>query len=947
MQHFIDIYNTVVQENANKKAIIDDTYSYTYTELDEAAGKVYAYLKGQDIGTEDFVQLVMPRDARMLAALIGVLKAGAAFIMLEATYPPERIEFIYKDCGVKLRLGAEQFDDIMNKYDSLMGNVVTNPHDACYAVYTSGSTGTPKGVLHEYGNLDQAYMPYDTDYDKGVEISAMFAPFYFVATILDFTHFISKGRTIYIVPHDTTRDFIACNKFIEDNNIQEMFMPPSFLRMYLSPGKSLPKCLKVVVTGSEPANGLTFNNNPVLINKYAMSESGFNVLQYSLDKKYDVAPVGKQVVDGIDVCIIDDEGNVVEGTGEGELCFINEFVRGYINLPEQTAKAWKDGLYHSNDLVRRDEEGKCFLVGRFDDMIKINGNRVEPVEIETQVKKLTGLNQIFAKGFIDESRSYICVYYLNSEAEDKGLTEGGELAIDKEALKKLLPDYMIPAYYIGLDKFPLTPTGKVSRRLLEAPDTSDYKREYIEPVGDIEKLLCDKMAEVLKLDRVSVIDDFYALGGDSMRSMAFVALCNEAGVNVTSGILYDYKTPRDMAKHCDYVISEAELNRLNEEAMGKRWQLLPSQKANIGFGWKNDEENAFNLTTLCRLKDDVDVDRLVKACNKVFKAHSGMHIRITKEDQFYQEYDKTFVPDTSIIELGESEFRDKMSELDRPYRIYKEKFYRCHVYKTEEGNYFYLNIHHVISDGTSRRLILEQIAEAYEDAAYEVPKDYYFYMLSKRFEEERGEKPLPEGSAIHLVNMDRDDEGSEGAVVFRQDIAPVDENRDGSFFVAALAMAIARYNGREDVRIKEVFSGRDELYTRNIAGELAISASVDAHITGDMTFDEVREEIREKELYESTHPINIFKIDTNGKSGIRFNYQKGTTDMGAFDELVAENYDKPARDTSMHGTFSLNIIERDGKDTVDALMAYAKANYNKESIVKLMDMFEEIVRENL
>ena len=942
MERFIDIYNRVVKENPDKDAFISEGYTFTYAQLDEASARIYAYLKDKGIGKEDFVQVVLPRDARIAVALTGIIKAGAAFVLLEDTYPKERIDFIGKDCGCKMRLDDTLYDEIMVGCEPLFGNESTDVHDACYAVYTSGSTGSPKGVLHEYGNMDQNVVSFASSSDDGRTRSAVFAPFYFVAGVLDYGHYISRARTTYIIPHELTRDFMGCKKFIEDNGIEEMYLPPSLLRIYKEPAK----CLKVLYTGSEPANGLSYNSSPVLVNFYAMSESGFVVLSNELDKPYDVAPVGKPLVPDIGVCLIDEDGKVVEGAGRGELCFKNEYVRGYINLPEMTANAWRDGLFHTNDCAQRDDDGRYRIVGRYDDMIKINGNRVEPVEIEAKVKNLTGLSQVVAKGFSSPERSYICLYYPNGEAKEKGLVADNELVIDKDALRAQLPDYMVPTYYVGVDSFPLTATGKISRKDLKAPDTNDYVREYVAPETDLEKLICKKMAEVLKLERVGVTDDFYSLGGDSMRVMMLITVCNEAGVNITSAQLYDNRTPKALAAVCEGAAGD-DIDAEDAKAMKEDWELLSSQKMNLTYGMKADKTNSFNLRVLEKLKDDIDPKRLAAACNKVLASHPGMRIKLVNKDDFYQRYDESFTPDVTVQDVSEEYVRNEYRKTERSFDPFKEKMYSCTIFRTECANYLALDVHHAICDATSKKLITDQVTQAYFDDNYEVPKDYYFYMLSRRYSEEIWEKEADEGSTAHLIKFDHQYEGSEGAAVYRGSVVPKDASRDGSFFATALAMAIAKYNGSPDIRMKEVYAGRNEVYTKDIAGELAIPVTIDISVTADESFADVRSAIREQELYQIAHPANHMRPNNKGMAGIRFNYQKNTFDRGLITKLSDEDLIGRETDSTMHGTFSLNMVEIDAKDSLDALIFYNTALYERSSMEKIMDDFLDIVKSNL
>lgn len=603
------------------------------------------------------------------------------------------------------------------------GNEDPDPHDACYAVYTSGSTGNPKGVLHEYGNIEENYKSFATWYDKDIDNAAIFAPFYFVAGVIDIFHYITRGRKTYIVPHDMTRDFIAVKKFIEDNNIQEIFLPPSYLKIYPRPSKTL----KVIYTGSEPANGLTYNDNPTLINFYAMSESGFVVLQANLNKPNDTAPVGVPLLDEIEVRLLDEDGNVIEGAGQGELCFINKYVRGYINLPNQTEETWRDGLYHTNDCVRRDEDGNYYVVGRYDDMIKINGNRVEPVEIENQIKKLSGLTQVIAKGFKIDNRTFICAYYLKDEASKKGIYKDDKLSVNLDTLKERLPDYMIPTYYIALDSFPLLPNGKIAKKKLTAPSTDDVKREYIEPTTELEKTICNAFSEVLKTDKVGITDDFYTIGGDSMSSIVLAAKFSEMGIRLDTKAIYNYRTPAELAVY--YEDNKDELSGTREAFDNSKALEVPNYSGKAFLKQTKEGEGGIFKYHMTK---KVDPESLSKAYERVVTAYPFFNL--TFEERGGHVYYK---------ELGYIPKARPFSELDRSdhtnkplIEIYYEdstiviRYY--HVLTDGEGFFFFAStfLHEYINiaEGIEEEMTIRDFDYTYDVMAEKIPVKGEYHM---------------------------------------------------------------------------------------------------------------------------------------------------------------------------------------------------------------------------
>ena len=469
MTDIMQLLEQYTQNDPQASVLYDDAHArgLTYAQLEDMSGRVYAYLKQQGIGREDFVLIKLPRGVLPVIAMFGVWKAGAAWALVEDTYAPERIAYIRKDCGCKAELNADNWDDIM-KCDPLSGHEKTDLHDAAYAIYTSGTTGNPKGVLHEYGNLSRAIESIRVggeDPFTGKERVALLAPMNFVASVILILKLFSiEGAKLFVVSYATIKNPLALKTYFLEKRISVTFLTPSYVRML---GNTTGPFLRMLVVGSEPANNL-YNPNVELINVYAASESGFAVGVFTIDKAYETCPIGKPEIE-TKITLIGEDGNEVEDGEIGELCFENPYVRGYLNLPEETEKAFQNGIYHTGDLARRESDGNYVLLGRSNDMIKINGNRIEPAEIEAAVKQALGIEWAAARGFEESGKSFLCAYYID------------DIEVDSDKLRaelsKRLPYYMIPAYFIKIDKVPLKPNGKMDRKALPAPEADDFKRE--------------------------------------------------------------------------------------------------------------------------------------------------------------------------------------------------------------------------------------------------------------------------------------------------------------------------------------------------------------------------------------------------------------------------------------------------------------------------------------
>ena len=817
MARYLERLREIVLRYPDRTAVVDAERSLTYNEFDIESGKIYNYLKKQGVKREDCVMILVKRGIGGVSCIHGILKAGAAFIPLEEDYPKERIDFIKKDSSCKIVIDEELYRKIIRTEEYREGYEETDPHDTAFVVYTSGSTGTPKGAIHEYGNIEQeaSLIQEKTTWREFRE--GIISPFYFMATFHFMIRYTLQAFTIYIVPSDLVRDFVKFSRYLYENRIQGIFLSPSYLRLYKDPSPYLEE----IVTAGEPANDIYYpGGKPAIRNTYGMTETAFTILETFLDKAYEIAPMGKPVLPEIDLHLEDEDGNRIEGAGSGEICFKCEYFRGYLNLPEKTKAAVVNGFFHSGDMGRRDENGVYYIIGRKDDMFKINGNRVEPVEIERAVKKITGLNTVVAKGFDIDGRSFICLYYLRNEAQELNLTEGDSLKIDVSALSDILPQYMLPTYYIPLDKMPLNERGKTVRRLLAPPEIKTWEKDYVPPANDTEKAFCEMMAEILDTDKIGAESDFYLSGGDSLRSIRLIALAGERGYSFTAKELYETRTPRKLAK-----IARSEdinLEEKNKIAQEKDMPLLQLQSL-----WQDKLTDGLNapvarIAFLLKLKDGADMEKFRRAVDSVYRHHPILLTKLARNSagKYIQHYSPDLFSPTTVTEIGYGEMRKRIENRYYVFDMERGILHRRTIFKTENGTYFYALFHHVLTDGTGIRLITDNIYRAYAGEA--LPPDYYYYILSQEFDE--NPQPVPEeyeetfGTKGADGTLKPDLSGPDAAPHVLTETFSRQSPDENTCHLIAAALATAKHNDAEGALIYWAYSGRDDYLKNNSAG---------------------------------------------------------------------------------------------------------------------------------
>lgn len=338
------------------------------------------------------------------------------------------------------------------------------------------------------------------------------------------------------MPYVTMRDPELLADFIQENQINRVFICPKMLRVFKPKGDSL----KIVNTGSERISDIYSDKFKIYV-FYGQTESAGAVMMFRLDKAYDNTPIGKPF-GNVKAYILDENGSEAD---EGELCLAGHFADGYLNLPEQSGKTFtenpfreRDGfdrLLHTGDIVRMGDDGNIIYLNRKDWMVKINGQRVEPGEIEAVIKACHGILDATVKDFKNiYSQVYLTAYYVDKSPVD--------IHVLKKDLGEKLPSYMMPAFFVKLDKLPLNANGKLDRNALEAPEAVDFKSEYTAPETDIQKLLCKAYEKILGVENVGIDDDFFTLGGDSIKDAMVSAECSVYKISISD--IFMWKTPR-------------------------------------------------------------------------------------------------------------------------------------------------------------------------------------------------------------------------------------------------------------------------------------------------------------------------------------------------------------------------------------------------------------------
>jgi amino acid adenylation domain-containing protein len=598
-------------------AVLSDAGQFTYRELNQRANRLARLFQRQGIAPGKLVGVCLPRSVDTLAVLLGIWKTGGAFLPLDPEYPPERIAFMLRDSGAMLLIAQTSLppglaavldssaSDLPRTFciDAPGGPVpqeetqnpgVTLEGDTpAYVIYTSGSMGKPKGVMITHANVGHYVQAIAVMLSLGADDRYLHtASFSFSSAVRQFAVPLSCGAAISIASAAEIRDPQLLFEQVRQRGVSVLDFVPSFsagclqILMSLEPSvraQLLNNHVRLMLSASEPLPAALVDQwrhlcKPVteFVNMYGQTETTGIVMAYPIptgENRAAIVPIGRPIANA-QAYVLDASHRPVPVGVCGELYVGGAGIgRGYINQPEQTAKAFVSNrfsqhtgkrLYRTGDMARYRCDGVFEIVGRVDEQIKIRGFRIEPGEIETVLRTHPGVRECVVSA-VDEAaaeeqtshRKRLVAFVV---ADDQSAAEAALLSQRlREFLRGKLPDYMLPQQILALDRLPRTPNGKLDRqallarvRAVAASDSAISTLSGTEPHGmastDAERILLDVWKKVLKVDRIGVDDNFFDLGANSILSINIVLEAKRAGLQIDLKQIYQYQTVAELAR---------------------------------------------------------------------------------------------------------------------------------------------------------------------------------------------------------------------------------------------------------------------------------------------------------------------------------------------------------------------------------------------------------------
>ncbi|UWF47514.1 non-ribosomal peptide synthase/polyketide synthase [Pseudomonas sp. N3-W] len=731
-------------------AVVFGEERLSYAELNRKANRWAHQLIAQGVGPDVRVGVSVERSLDMIVAIVAVLKAGGAYVPLDPSYPDDRLSYMIEDSGIELLLTQGQLLaqlpippglvclDLNQPPAGSDANplCLTTPDSLAYVIYTSGSTGKPKGALLPHSNVIRLFSATDHWFGFGPDDSwTLFHSYAFDFSVWEIFGALLYGGKLVVVPHDVSRSPEDFYTLLCDENVTVLNQTPSAFKplVQVASASARNNNLRYVVFGGEALEVQSLrpwferfgDRAPTLVNMYGITETTVHVTYRPLSmadlQHSHSSPIGEPIVD-LSWYLLDGALNLVPQGCIGELYIAGAgLARGYLNQAGMTATRFVpdpfnahsgERLYRTGDLARLRGDGVIEYIGRIDHQVKIRGFRIELGEIETQLLKFPAVREAVVLAVEGLSGQQLAAWIVPNQTLEADAHAALRDAI-KAHLRETLPDYMVPVSWAFLERLPLTANGKLDRKQLPQPDVISVQEVYAAPRSELEQRLADIWQDVLKVERVGLNDNFFELGGDSIISIQVVSRARQAGIRFSPKDIFQHQTVQRLAtvaQQSDAVLA------MQGDVLGAA-VLTPIQQ--YFFGNAIPERQHWNQSILLTPAEPLHAAPLEQALLHLHRHHDALRLRYREtEGGWTQQHAAVDQPQSLLrsVTLADSEALPALClELQRSLDLNHGPLIRALLVELPDASQrLLLVIHHLVVDGVSWRILLEDLQSAYQ-----------------------------------------------------------------------------------------------------------------------------------------------------------------------------------------------------------------------------------------
>ncbi|WP_446476047.1 amino acid adenylation domain-containing protein [Bacillus velezensis] len=880
-QTVVSLFENQVEKTAEHIALKFDDKQMTYAELNERANQLARTLRDLGVVPNDLVALVTERSMEMIVGILAIIKAGGAYVPINPEYPDNRIHYMLEDSSPKIVLtyknklpgkvgipvlDLEDENNYANETDNLLH--VNRSNDLVYCIYTSGTTGNPKGVLIEHRNVVNMWVTYKETFalnDKDTVLQ--FANVSFDQAVGDIFPALCNGAALCIVPKHLTYDMEQLQKYIDRNNVTTASLTPKLIDGLCV--DALPT-LRLLESGGEAGRLETLKEwakKVEVLNTYGPTESTVNATSFRVNTDSTSITIGRPIAN-TKVYLL----NEMELCGigiPGELCIAGDgLARGYLNQPELTDKKFiqnpfgEGKLYRTGDLARWQPDGNIEYLGRIDEQVKVRGYRIELGEIESVLRKQSNITDAVVVVKEVGNDEILCAYLIGEKGQELIIPE------IKEAIREEVTEYMIPAFMIQIDEFPLTINGKLDKTRLPEPDMLESSK-YVPPSNKTEQAIVDVFEEILGISPVGIEDSFFELGGHSLKATAAInAIEKKTGIRLPVKEIFSLPTPVMLSRKIE-AAGEGEYSPIPKAEQREAYPASSTQKRLFILDQMEGNSTAYNMASALEVTGNLDLEKIQQAIDRLIKRHESLRtsfvmtegetFQVIADEVFYQvEYEET-----------DSYSDADMEQFVRPFDIGTAPLMRFKVVKERNQNNYILlfDMHHIISDHQTLNLLIEDFSRLYngeELQPLEIQyKDYSEWMRGRNLESQRNywkEVFKEEAPVLDLVTdyprpKIQSYKGAQVSVQLSQEqkagIQNINKQQGTTDYMTLLAVfmiELHKYSRQQDIVVGTPISGRVHQDTETIAGMFVNTLAMRGYPRAEKTFLEFLSEIKELAL---------------------------------------------------------------------------------------------------